>query len=329
MDNFISSFDNIIPNQTKHVLIASLNWGLGHATRCIPIIRYLLSENIEVTIASDGEALELLQAEFPYLASIDLPGYKVSYKSHRLLDIILRNIPNVIRAIITENSVLKDLAQSMDFDLIISDSRFGFRHNSIKSYIISHQLKLQGSIPLMTWCMNYVNQKLINAFDLCLIPDYKDHRLSGALSQNRKVKNKVFIGALSRLKKYARPQLYDKTFILSGPEPARTKLESQILDEIEETKDKILIVRGTELSNEIINDNPNIEIKGLLNSQELNDIIMSSALIISRSGYTSIMDYYALGLKAHLIPTAGQPEQEYLAKYIDGNFGMKHVEFGR
>lgn len=329
MDNFISSFDNIIPNQTKHVLVAPLNWGLGHSTRCIPIISHLLSKNIKVTIASDGEALKLLQGEFPSLNTIDLPGYRVSYRSHRLWDIAIRNIPNVLKAIISENSVLKDLAQSMDFDLIISDSRFGLRHNRIKSYIISHQLKLKGSIPLLNWCMNYVNQKLLNAFDLCLIPDYEDHRLSGELSKNKKVKNKVFIGALSRLKKYEMPQLYDRTYILSGPEPARTKLEFNILTGIEGTKDRILIVRGTDMANEITSDNPNIEIKGLLHSQELNDIIMSSALIISRSGYTSIMDYYAIGQKAHLIPTAGQPEQEYLAQYIDGKFGMNHVELDR
>lgn len=44
--------------------------------------------------------------------------------------------------------------------------------------------------------------------------------------------------------------------------------------------------------------------------------IERSAFIISRSGYTTIMDLVKLGHPALLIPTPGQTEQEYLAKHL-------------
>jgi UDP:flavonoid glycosyltransferase YjiC (YdhE family) len=63
----------------KTILIAPLNWGLGHATRCIPIIKALQENNYIPIIASDGIALELLQKEFPYVQTLKLPSYKIEY----------------------------------------------------------------------------------------------------------------------------------------------------------------------------------------------------------------------------------------------------------
>ena len=36
----------------KRILVAPLDWGIGHATRCIPIIQQLITHNYEVIIAS-------------------------------------------------------------------------------------------------------------------------------------------------------------------------------------------------------------------------------------------------------------------------------------
>lgn len=325
MEEYKERLRSVISDDIEHILVAPLNWGLGHATRCIPIIQFLIDQGKTVTMATDGEALDLLREEFPTLDYLTLPTYNVKYKGANLWSIVIMNVPNVLKAIIAEYFALKRISKSMKIDLIISDSRFGFRHSKLTNYFITHQLNLQSDNRILHWVMNYINQKLLNAFDLCIIPDYKDNRLSGKLSQSTRIKNKLYIGALSRFKKSILPILYDKAYILSGPEPGRTVLENRIIEKIEETQEKIIIVRGTNLAPDISNSNPNITILELVGSKKLNDIILQSETVVSRSGYTSIMDYYTLGTKAILIPTQGQPEQEYLARYLDGKYGMKRA----
>ena len=281
-----------------------------------------MSQGKKVTIASDGQASMLLKEEFPSVDHLTLPSYNVTYRGSTLWSIVLMNVPNVLRAIIAENHVAMRILKNNNYDMIISDSRFGFRHSKVPSYIITHQLDLQSNNRLMYWALNYLNQKLLNAFDLCIVPDYDDSRLSGRLSQSSKIKKKIYIGALSRLKKLKLPILYNKAYILSGPEPARTSLENQILEKIQSTEEKTVLVRGTNRSLEPRHYNPNITILGLVKADMLNRIILQSHIVVSRSGYTSIMDYYTLSKKALLIPTPGQSEQEYLAQYLDGKYGM-------
>ena len=324
MENYRDKLDKVVARDMHHILVAPLNWGLGHATRSIPIINHLIDQGKEVTIASDGEALELLQDEFPSLNSIQLPSYNVRYNSTTLWSILVTNVPNVLKAIIAEYFTLKRYTKNKNIDLIISDSRFGFRHSSIRSYIISHQLTMQSNNSIIKWVLNFVNQKLLNAFDLCIVPDYDDHRLSGALSKNDEIKEKLYIGTLSRFKKLDVEIKYDKAYIISGPEPARKELQNHILNKIRNTDKKTVLVRGTN-SGEIILNNPNVTILDLVSAEVLNQIIAESQIIISRSGYTSIMDYYTLGKDAKLIPTPGQSEQEYLADYLDGKYGLQKV----
>ena len=59
------------------ILIAPLDWGLGHATRCIPVIRELLSAGAKVIIAADGPVASLLHLEFPAIEIIPLAGYRI------------------------------------------------------------------------------------------------------------------------------------------------------------------------------------------------------------------------------------------------------------
>ncbi len=325
MEDHRIKLNQVISSDIRHVMVAPLNWGLGHATRCIPIINYLISEGKQVTIASDGEALELLQEEFPTLKFLTLPAYNVRYVGATLWSIVVMNVPNVLSAIISEYYKAKQIIKDNDIDLIISDSRFGFRHSSITNYIISHQLTLQSSNSVIRWGLNMINNLLLNAFDLCIVPDYDDHRLSGALSKSSKIKNKLYIGAVSRFKKTDLSIKYDKAYILSGPEPARTKLETHIVSKIKNSSENIVLIRGTQNAEALTINNPNIKIIDRANAKTLNQIILQSKTIISRSGYTSIMDYYTLSKKAKLIPTPGQSEQEYLAAYLDGKFGMDRL----
>ena len=325
MEEYKDKLRHVIREDIDHILVGPLNWGLGHAARTIPIIKYLISQGITVSVASDGEALQLLKKEFPTLEFHRLPSYNVRYNGTSVWVLAIKNIPNVLKAIFKEYFALKQIAKNKKIDLILSDSRFGFRHSRITSYIITHQLNLQSDNKFMSMVMNFINRKLLNAFDLCIIPDYEDNRLSGDLSISSKIKNKLYIGALSRFKKYELPIIYDKAYILSGPEPARTLLENKIVEKIKLTEEKVILVRGTNSSSELNYMNPNVTILNSVKGDLLNRIIVQSQEVISRSGYTSIMDYYTLGKKAFLIPTPGQPEQEYLAQYINDKYGMNTI----
>lgn len=315
-----------LPKDVKLVLYGVLDWGLGHATRSIPVIRYLLSKNIKVIVASDGNALKYLQNEFPSLSFVELRSYKVTYQSIKLSGIIFRNIPNILQGILSEKKRIRKLLKKYQPDLIISDSRFGFRSKRVTSYIITHQLCLYSKSQILSWVMNIPNTYLLKQFDRCLIPDSEENTLSGALSTNKNIKQKSYIGPLSRLKKAKTKRKYFLGIILSGPEPARTKLENRIIDLFSKSSEKIIIARGCPVKNNFLEcGGDNFVIVDNADSETIQEILLSSEHIICRAGYSSVMDLYLLNKSAFLIPTPGQSEQEYLGQFLDGNYGFRLI----
>jgi len=315
-----------LPPNVEHTIVAPLNWGLGHATRCIPIINYLLDCGIKVTLASDGEALELLEEAFPQLKSYSLPSYNIKYDGKGEWALVFKNSFKFFSTIIKERKAIRKVVEIEKPDLIISDSRFGLTHTQVTSYIITHQLNLQSSSFLLRKIINVINQNLINGFEMCVIPDFEDHRLSGTLSQNDKIIKKVFIGPLSRLRKLKCDQKYFLSIILSGPEPSRSIFEAGILSQIADLDKPIVLIRGTNKQDFIEGKLSNLRIIKRANSKEINEIILSSKYVLSRSGYSSIMDYYALEKKAILVPSPNQTEQEYLSKYLNSKYGFVTLE---
>ena len=67
----------------KKILIVPLDWGLGHATRCLVIIKNLQTFGCNITIAASGKIKTLLQAEFPDITFLHLPGYKIAYSKFK------------------------------------------------------------------------------------------------------------------------------------------------------------------------------------------------------------------------------------------------------
>ncbi len=311
-----------LPEGTQHVLYGVLDWGLGHATRSIPIIDYLLLKDIKVTIATDGQARQCLRDRYRDLDFVELKSYGVTYKGDSLLSIVTRNIPNVLAAIISENRRAKKLVKQIRPDLIISDSRFGFRSKDTPSYILTHQLNLQADNSIMKALLNTINTMLLNGFDLCLIPDTKNSTLSGELSKNNRIRDKSYIGPLSRLEEKPVEKKYFLSIILSGPEPARTKLENALIPLLSKIKKRTLLIRGVTTGLKKSIDNYNLEIINRADSNQVNDAILASEHIICRSGYSSVMDLYSIAKGAYLIPTPGQTEQEYLADYLHGKNGF-------
>ena len=313
-----------LPNKAQKIIIAPLNWGLGHATRCIPLIRHCISQGKNVIIASDGEALELLSDEFPDLEKIKLPAYKVKYKGKSLFSIVFSNSFNILNAIVKEHFALKTIVKEHNPDYIISDSRFGFWSNKTHTTFITHQLSLHSKNEFFAFLLNIVNRFLLNRFQEIWVLDNNDHLLSGKLSQNVNLKNIRFIGPVSRLKKAKASIKYSLGIILSGPEPARTILEEKRVDHLIHYKQSVILVRGTNKLSRV--EYPKSWcVKNRLDAKEINNVVLSSEKIITRSGYTSIMDYFLLEKSAILIPTPGQSEQEYLAEYLDGKFGFVNI----
>jgi len=305
----------------KRILICPLDWGLGHATRCIPIIRLLMMKKAEVIIASDGRALQLLKREFPTLEFIQFKGYEINYPdSGSMVWKMLFSIPKILRGIRKEHTYLKRIIKYKNIDIVISDNRFGLWNKDIKTIFITHQLIIKS--PFAENILHKINLYYVNKYNECWIPDVEDEpNLSGDLSHKYSLpKNAFFIGALSRFDKNIEDNKseYKHTVlgILSGPEPQRSILEKLITEQLITNNISALIVCGK--TEEIYSERMigKVKIVPYINSSEIKEAIIQSKIIVARSGYSTIMDLSALCKNAIFIPTPGQTEQEYLAKTL-------------
>jgi uncharacterized protein (TIGR00661 family) len=299
----------------KNILVAPLNWGLGHASRCIPIIKALQDQNFIPIIASDGNALELLKKEFPYIKTLELPSYQIEYpknKSYFKWKIIL-NSPKILKAIWEEKRLVGKWIAKYNIEGIISDNRLGVISNKVPSVFITHQLNvLTGNT---TWLSSLLHQNVIRKFVECWVPDINDSlNLGGTLSHSENSNlNIKYIGPLSRMHLKKRDKKYDLMIILSGPEPQRELLEEKLKIEIRNYKGKILFIQGIIEREQNNKQTDNVTFYNFMNSRQLEQALNESEIILCRSGYTSIMDLSKLNKKAFFIPTPGQYEQEYLA----------------
>lgn len=307
-------------NYKKHILVAPLNWGLGHATRCIPIIHALLSQQFKVTIASDGQALKLLAKEFPALATVALPSYNIEYpeKGTHFKRKLIADLPSIRRTIKEEHRVLERLIHELRIDGVISDNRLGLYTRSVPCVIISHQLQvLSGNT---TWLSSAVHRMYLQKFDECWVPDVAgDINLSGVLGHPQKKLSipTKYIGPLSRMKSSEESIIYEYIAVLSGPEPQRSMLEDIIIERFRKSSAKLLIVQGKVSSElEVKKIGPHIQVVNFLTSAALEKAINQSNYVIARSGYTTIMDLAVMRKKVFFIPTPGQSEQEYLAELL-------------
>ncbi len=308
-------------NSTKTILVAPLHWGLGHATRCIPIIRALLKSGYNVLLASDGGALLLLRKEFPELPYVSFPSYNITYPKKGAffrLKLLLK-APYIQKIIASEKKVIEKLVAEKKIDGIISDNRWGVRSKKVPSVIITHQLNV------LSGCTSFIStkmhQNLIKKFDACWVPDVEGSiNLSGKLGHFKDLLSSPFpvtyIGLLSRMQKKNTPKMYDVLCLLSGPEPQRTALEEKLISVFKNSGKKILLVQGIVEDEKKEKQIGAIKIINFLKSSDLEQIINESDCVVSRSGYTTIMDLAAMEKKAFFIPTPGQFEQVYLAKRL-------------
>jgi len=313
------------PSNAKkpRVLVAPLDWGLGHATRCIPIIRELIDQNCDVWLAGEGDQKELLLAEFPELPFLELQGYRIKYSKTKagLLWKILRQIPRINRSIRNEHEWLKKMVAENNIDAVISDNRYGLYHNKIPSIFITHQLRIKSNAG--NWSENILqrkNYKHIGHFNECWIPDLPGNdNLAQDLSHPKKLPATPvkYIGPLSRFTdKNAEEKKDHLLIIISGPEPQRRIFENQVINEIGTYGGTAVIVRGLPSSSSIIPSGNSIRVFNHLPAAELNAAMNQAEFVIARSGYSTVMDLVSLKKKSILVPTPGQTEQEYLARSL-------------
>jgi len=305
------------------ILISPLDWGLGHATRCIPIIRELSRLECDVWLASDGFQKRLLQEEFPSITILELPGYKIRYsKSNTGFRFrMIAQIPKILDIISYENKWLRTKAPVYEFDAIISDNRYGFHHHNISNVFITHQLRIKSRMgKLIDGLLNSVNYSYIKKFNQCWVPDEeKETNLAGELSHPRQLPKPAvhYVGILSRFEPVKIPVIKNHVLIvLSGPEPQRTILENLVIKEITQFNGTATIVRGVPGAEKIIPSTNTLKFYNHLPAAELNKEMEQAEFVISRSGYSTIMEIARLNKQSILIPTPGQGEQEYLAKHL-------------
>lgn len=346
------------------VLVAPLDWGLGHATRCIPIVQELINQRCTVIIAATGAQKALLMDEFPLLSFVEIPGFRVKYGKNRAFTLIkiLFQIPKILIGIKRENQWLRRFAQRESLDLVISDNRFGLHCGGVVSVFMTHQLAIRSSIGgwVDKW-LQRMNYNFIRRFSVCWVPDVEGPQsLAGALSHPARMPAVPvrYIGWLSRLAmpgsspntsspnasspeaspaeasshnaSPAEPSSpntsppvapqgapIDLLILLSGPEPQRTILESLLLAQLPGGIGRIVLVRGLPGGDTIVKAPAGVQVFDYLGTNDLEQVICRSRRIVTRSGYSTIMDLAKLGKRAIFVPTPGQPEQEYLGRYLE------------
>jgi predicted glycosyltransferase len=323
---------------TKTYLIAPLDWGLGHAMRCVPIVQLLLDHNQNVVLAGSGLSLNYLSHEFPELRAIDLPGVPISFETGQGFGFKSLQLGLKFKKYVsTEFRLTEKIVRDHKIDVIISDNRYGVRCEGVRNNLITHQIYPKAPSILRYFAHKMIREQ-IGHFDQCWIPDYQSENenesvtrrenenesdtrgmtLSGELSHGEDLPENVhFIGPLSRFTPTNKSieKDIDILSIVSGPEPARTDFEIQLRKLLADFPGKKVLVCGRDFGPETQENSIHL-IPGL-GTDELQNYIERSKKIICRSGYSTIMDLVSLNRSALVVATPGQSEQEYLATYLE------------
>ena len=304
------------------IIYGVCSWGLGHATRSLPVIKKLIDEDNELSIISNGRSLELLKKELGNnIEYIDMPDYPMllSENSRQFMAKSVIYWPVFIRKMQKGLHQLTKMLEHKPCDRIISDARYDIYSKKIPSFFISHQIRIMNPLRIRMFetGSEIYNLFFFKRFRRVIVPDYKEDNISGDLSHNLKKldENKIdYIGVLSDFQKKNTKKDIDYLISISGPEPQRTMLEKKLLSQVDQLEGNIVITLGkTEQKDKLKKEN--IKTYSFLPKEQREDFLNRSKLVISRSGYSTILDLAVIRTKALMTPTPGQIEQEYLAKY--------------
>jgi len=260
------------------VLVSPLDWGLGHATRCIPILRALRVAGHEVVIAASGAGLRLLREEFPDVETEEFPSYAMRYsKSRFLLPLwLLAQLPLFLLSILRERKRLNYLIQRRGIERVISDGRYGICTRKVPCVFITHQLCILPPGPrwlrsLLAGPILRFNRHILRGFKEIWVPDFPASvNLSGMLGHPRIAWPEVrYIFPLCRFRSETLPWSQpmeaagagsfgkgiekddsenpggiDILALVSGPEPQRTLFENLLMSALQNRSGTPVLVRG-------------------------------------------------------------------------------------
>jgi spore coat polysaccharide biosynthesis predicted glycosyltransferase SpsG len=315
-------------NRPLNILICPLEWGLGHAARMIPLARSLKMLNNNVLFGAGDEHLALFRKETPDIKCIRFPGFKPGYSRFlpQYLWMLLKT-PFLLFHIIREHKKLKKIVRDHSIDIVISDNRFGLWNRTVRTVYITHMpvIPLPQPLHFLEFAGVLLHRWIIKKYDFCFIPDLPGGtNLSGRLSHGVRLPSNVrFIGILSRFRDVESGPVVKtidgiyNAVILSGPEPQRSILRKKLSVALEKHENRTLFLGGKPDTETEPEHSGKITFINHLQASAMKEVLEKSNSIISRSGYTTIMELISLNRGALLIPTPGQTEQEYLARYLE------------
>ncbi|GAB3007704.1 glycosyltransferase [Niabella terrae] len=309
-------------DRKPRVLVAPLDWGLGHTTRCIPVVNELIAQGADILLAGNEIQKKILCPIFPQAEFLTLAGYNIRYSHSRkgFIPRMLAQLPRIAHSIRREHRWLEQIIREYQPDAVISDNRYGLYHSRIPTVILTHQLEIQ--VPGGRWLKRLVqrmNFRLLGKFSQCWIPDFEGPLQLGGVLSHPAVFPKIpclYIGSLSRLQPGRQPRKPGHLLvIISGPEPQRSHLESLIFRQLTTHTGTATVVLGRPGARVRQPPGP-IEVFDHLSPADMTAEINRASYIICRSGYSSVMDVNAVQARSIMVPTPGQSEQEYLAAYL-------------
>jgi uncharacterized protein (TIGR00661 family) len=294
------------------ILYACNDWGFGHVARSIPIIEQLVSQNNTIYFAGNKKQNSIVEEYFPKIHFIVLDGYDFRFSgSGKWSYEMASNFFRFKRKISDEFEFVKIFCRSNPITLIISDHRYGLRSNDVPSIFITHQvtLPLEGIQKIA----NYWHTKQLKKFTSIWVLDDEKHTYAGALSISSILLPLHYIGIQSRFSSEKKSKEDFVLSIISGPEPYAKQLFKEMVQFASTTNQNVKCICTGKY--QILDLPSNLEILDTLTWKEMDSLFYRCDSIISRSGYTTIMDVARLEKKAIYIPTPGQLEQIYLAEF--------------
>lgn len=313
----------MIAARAKRVLVAPLDWGMGHATRCVPVIRALRAAGAEVLLATTGRARAFLRQAFPELPMLGLPSYDVTYpRGEWLTTHVVLQAPRVLWRMREEHAVIARLVREHAIDVVIADNRPGCFSDRAYSVYITHQLRICPPVGagIVTgghrWCMR--------RYDETWVPDFAEEpSLSGMLGHDPDfaLDRLHYVGPLSRFSgddgAASDADPFRLLVLLSGPEPQRTIFEEAVLERLRASPIEAVVVCGCPDQPADVEPRPGLRLVHHLPDAALHRELCRASAVLARPGYSTLCDTSAFGKHLFLVPTPGQPEQQYLARRLE------------
>lgn len=307
------------------VLVAPLDWGLGHATRCVPVIREFLRQGAVVELAVVKSNAALLRQIFPNLRQHVAPSYNIVYPKHgyNMGLWLLKNGAHLSKVIRYEHQYAERMVERFHYDVLLSDNRFGFYSKKAKSIYMTHQRRI--AFPPMFAAFETTgilwHGAVMRHFDEVWVPDLPDAPgFAGSMSHvNLNPRPVKFVGALSRFRApppEGNSALYNYVAVVSGVEPARSRFEKQLKQVLNKIEGRHAIIMGQPFLGLKSWTEGNIDFFTHLEDDSFAKTVRSCKWVISRGGYSTVMDMAVLGAKCVFVPTPGQYEQIVLAREL-------------